>query len=98
MIIEIVALFFGVFAWWLIFGTSCYMNGGPMPFDWSTPFRGLGQDFSFNLPGGWHRRLQATKGDVEWAKAFPGWWHIWTMHFCVPFGPLMFFRFLRDFL
>ena len=91
---QIIALALGLGAWYWIYGLECYMNG--VQASASMPFRCLAQDLSFNLPGGWDRRMKATKGDAEWAGEFPGWWHIWTMHFCLPFGLFILIRFLQN--
>lgn len=86
-ILQIIALSLGLIAWYLLYGLECFLNGAPRGS--SMPFRCLAQDLSFNLPGGWGRRMKATKGDAEWASELPGWWHIWTTHICLPFGPLL---------
>ena len=95
ILLDILALVVGFFLWYFIFGVECYMNGGPLPSDWSMPFRGLVQDLSFNLPGGWERRLRFAEGDEEWAKQFPGWWHIYAIHVCLPLFPFGVVRLIR---
>lgn len=73
----------GIF-WYFFYGLECYMNGAGGGF--FMPFRCLWDDFRFNMPGGWKRRLKAARGNVEWAKAFSGPIHFLCMHILLPFG------------
>ncbi len=76
--------------WYLVFGIECFINGAHYENDLLMPFEQLYQEFSFNLPGGWERKLKAYKGSTkhaaEWAAMYPGWGHILIMHLLFPCG------------
>lgn len=90
MILSVViTLMLSLIAWYIIFGLECFMNGATYENSLTMPFVELARDFYYNLPGGWNRRLTACRGNAERARQFSGWWHIFFMHFILPFGPTL---------
>ena len=83
-VIIIGCFILGHIMWYVLYGLECYMNGGSK----SPYYYYFLQDLTFILPGGWRRKLNYCKGDIDLAKSLPSIFGFLFTHIFIPLIPL----------